>query len=78
MYNNGTNGVLWQNGSQINTITASNSSYGNQNIYLGYDSAQLPTESWYGIAQEFIFYPSSQSANVSGIGTNINTYYGIY
>lgn len=78
MYNNGTNGVLWQNGAQINTVTASNSSYGNENIYLGSDSAPLMTEYWYGIAQEFIYYPTSQSSNLSGIGTNINTYYGIY
>jgi hypothetical protein len=78
MYNNGTNGVLWQNGLQINTVTATNSSYGNKNIYLGWDSAQLANESWPGIGQEYIFYPTSQSSNLSGIGTNINTYYGIY
>jgi hypothetical protein len=78
IYNNGTNGVLWQNGSQITTVTASDSSYGNKNIYLGSDSAQLSGESWLGVAQEFIYYPTSQSSNLSGIGTNINTYYGIY
>jgi hypothetical protein len=78
MYNNGTTGVLWQNGSQITTVLASDSSYGNEDIYLGWDKAKVADESWLGVAQEFIFYPSSQSANVSGIGTNINTYYGIY
>jgi hypothetical protein len=78
IYNNGTTGVLWQNGSQITTVLASNISYGNENIYLGWDRAKLPDESWLGLAQEFIFYPSSQSANVSGIGANINTYYGTY
>lgn len=78
MYNTGTNGVLWQNGSQVNTVTASNSSYGNENLFIGSDKAQAASEFWNGIGQEFIFYPSSQSSNVSGIGTNINSYYGIY
>lgn len=78
MYNTGTNGVLWQNGSQVNTVTASNSSYGNENLYIGSDKVQSPIEFWAGIGQEFIFYPSSQSSNVTGIGTNINSYYGIY
>jgi hypothetical protein len=31
-----------------------------------------------GFISESIFYPSNQSSNVSGINTNINTYYGIY
>ena len=78
MYNNGTSGVLWQNGSQVNTVTANNSSYGNENLYIGSDKVQGTSEFWNGIGQEFIFYPSSQSSNVSGIGSNINTYYGIY
>jgi hypothetical protein len=78
MYNTGTNGVLWQNGSQVNTVTATNSSYGSENLYIGGDKAQTIGEFWAGIGQEFIFYPSSQSSNVAGIGTNINSYYGIY
>lgn len=78
MYNTGTNGVLWQNGSQINTVTANNSSYGNENLFIGSDKVQGGGEFWNGIGQEFIFYPSSQSSNVTGIGTNINSYYGIY
>jgi hypothetical protein len=78
MYNNGSNGVLWQNGSQINTVTASNATYGNQNLYIGTDVSPLPGENWNGIGQEFIYYPTSQSSNLSGIGTNINSYYAIY
>jgi hypothetical protein len=78
MYNNGTNGVLWQNGANVNTITANNGSYPNANIYLGSDIAGGGAEFWNGIGQEYIFYPTSQSANLSGISTNINTYYGIY
>ena len=78
MYNNGTNGVLWQNGSQINTVTANNGTYGNKNIFIGSDVSDGANERWNGIGQEFIFYPTSQSSNLSGIGTNINTYYAIY
>lgn len=78
MYNTGTNGVLWQNGSQVNTVTANNSSYGTENLYIGGDKVQTLGEFWAGIGQEFIFYPSSQSSNVAGIGTNINSYYAIY
>ena len=78
MYNTGTNGVLWQNGSQVNTVTANNSSYGSENLYIGGDKVQTLNEFWAGIGQEFIFYPSSQSSNVAGIGTNINSYYAIY
>lgn len=78
MYNNSTNGVLWQNGSQINTVTASTASYGNVNLYLGSDAQLRITEFWNGIGQEYLFYPTSQSSNLTGISTNINTYYGIY
>jgi hypothetical protein len=78
MYNNGTNGVLWQNGTQVNTVTANNLSYGNDDLFIGSDKRFSSTEVWNGIGQEFIFYPNSQSSNLSGLGTNINTYYGIY
>jgi hypothetical protein len=34
---------------------------------------------WFnGNMKEMIIYPSSQSSNLSGINSNINTYYGIY
>lgn len=78
MYNAGTNGVLRNNGSQVNTVTATNTSYGNVNLFIGNDSASFVGYFWNGIGQEFIFYPSSQAANVSGIETNINTFYTIY
>ena len=78
MYNSGTSGILWQNGGQVNTATANNNNYGNRNLYLGTDLFLSAAEFWNGIAQEFIFYPTSQSSNVSGIDTNINSYYAIY
>jgi len=36
------------------------------------------TKHWTGTAQEFVIYPSDQSANRTGIETNINDYYSIY
>ena len=78
MYNAGTNGVLRNNGSQVNTVTATNSSYGNQNLFIGNDSASFVGYFWNGIGQEFIFYPTSQATNAAGIETNINTFYTIY
>ena len=78
MYNAGTNGVLRNNGSQVNTVTANNSSYGNQNLFIGNDSVSLVNYFWNGIGQEFIFYPTSQAANTTGIESNINTFYTIY
>lgn len=78
MYNAGTNGVLRNNGSQVNTVTATNTSYGNKNLFIGNDQDNLAGYYWNGIGQEFIFYPSSQSANVAGIESNINTFYTIY
>jgi hypothetical protein len=52
----------------VESFTLGNLSVGLQN--LGY---QLR-----GALQEFVFYPSNQSTNLSAINTNINTYYAIY
>jgi hypothetical protein len=78
MYNAGTNGVLRNNGLQVNTVIANNSSYGNQDLFIGNDSVSLVGYFWNGIGQEFIFYPTSQAANTTGIESNINTFYTIY
>lgn len=78
MYNTGTNGFLRNNGSQVNTVTANTDSYGSENLFIGNDSLNYATDFWNGIGQEFIFYPSSQSTNVTGIELNINTFYTIY
>lgn len=78
MYNITTTGYLRNNGAQVNTVTATNTSYGNVNLYLGNDSLNYAGYYWNGIGQEFIFYPTEQSANVTGIESNINTFYSIY
>ena len=78
MYNITTTGYLRNNGSQVNTVTASNSSYTSKNLFIGNDEQSNVGYFWNGIGQEFIFYPSSQSANVTGIESNINSFYTIY
>jgi hypothetical protein len=78
MYNSGTSGVLRNNGSQVNTVTASDASYLSKNLFIGNDEQSNVGYFWNGTGQEFIFYPSSQGTNASGIETNINTFYSIY
>jgi hypothetical protein len=77
-YNNATTGFLVNNGTQVNSITTTVSSYGSENLFIANDKSGNPTDIWNGVFQEIIVYPSSQSSNLSGINTNINTYYGIY
>lgn len=78
MYNSGTSGVLRNNGLQVNTVTASAASYLSKNLFIGNDEQSNVGYFWNGTGQEFIFYPSSQGTNASGIETNINTFYSIY
>jgi hypothetical protein len=78
MYNSGTSGVLRNNGLQVNTVTASAASYSSKNLFIGNDEQSNVGYFWNGTGQEFIFYPSSQGTNASGIETNINTFYSIY
>ena len=78
MYNNSTSGVLRQNGAAISTKVASNSSFGNENLYIGTDKQNTSGEFWNGSIQECIYYGTSQSSNVSGIETNLNDFYSIY
>jgi hypothetical protein len=78
LYNNATTGFLNNNGNQVGTITTSVSSYGNQKLFIGSDSANNNQEYWKGNIQEVVVYPVNQSSNISGIQTNINSYYSIY
>ena len=77
-YNIGTSGYLRQNGAAISTKVAKNSSFGNEDLFIGSDKAFLSTEVWNGKFQECIYYGTEQSANVTGIETNINDFYSIY
>ena len=72
---NGVNSKVLRNNTSLVTGNAgSNGASGN--FFLG--TRQSSDFNLIGGFQEFIIYPSNQSANESGINTNINTYYGIY
>jgi len=81
-YNNSSTLFFRQDGSQLGSTSVTPASYGSKDMMIG--------QYWTGTAngnvnkifngynQEHIVFPSEQSSNISGIETNINTYYGIY
>jgi hypothetical protein len=77
-YNNSTTGFLISNGTQVNSITTTVVSYGSKPLYVGTDRNLGASEFWNGNIQEIIIYPTNQSSNLSGINTNINSFYLIY
>ncbi len=74
-YNDSTTQYLRQDGVQIDSDSKTPSSYGSKDLILFGDTNI--TKSFVGIYQEFIFYPSEQSSNLTGIETNIKNYHGI-
>jgi len=77
-YNNPTTGFLFNNGVQVSSISTTMLAYGNQKLFLGTDSVGAGLEKWNGNIQEVIIYPTNQSANLTAIQANINSYYSIY
>ncbi len=81
-YNNSSTLFFRQDGSQLGSTSVTPASYGSKDMMIG--------QYWTGTAngnvnkifngynQEHIVFPSEQSSNISGIETNINTYYSIY
>jgi len=69
---NTTNSFLFLDNVQVISGNAGVNNYGN--ITLGFPGGG----SSIGKSSEYIFYPSNQSSNRSGIQTNINSYYAIY
>ena len=74
-YNDSTTQYLRQDGVQIDSDSKTPSSYGSKDLILFGDTNI--TKAFVGIYQEFIFYPSEQSSNLTGIETNIKNYHGI-
>jgi hypothetical protein len=73
--NTASNSYVQTNGT-LQTITPSTQDTLLRNYYLG---TILPGSfSYLGKMQEVIIYTSNQYANLNGIQTNVNTYYGIY
>jgi hypothetical protein len=61
------------------TIVSGNAGTGNSSsITIGSNLALTTGAFANSNYSEFIFYPSNQSSNLTGIRSNINTYYGIY
>jgi len=72
----GTGSLIRTNGSQVATGDAGNSSLSSP---LALFSRPGSSEGAYkGKLQEVVFYGSDESANFSGIESNINTYYSVY
>ena len=74
LFNGATSKVLKNNTLLVTGNAGSNGASGS--FFLG--TRQSSDFNLIGGFQEFIIYPSNQSANESGINTNINTYYAIY
>lgn len=74
-YNDSTTQYLRQDGVQIDSDSKTPSSYGSKDLILFGDTNT--NKALVGIYQEFIFYPSEQSSNLTGIETNIKNYHGI-
>ena len=75
-YNDSTDIYMRQDGSTIGTKAATPVSYTAKDINFG--DFNNVNRAFYGYNQEHIIFPSEQSSNMSGIETNINTYYTIY
>lgn len=76
-YNTTTNLYARYNGSQFGTASGTAGAFTSSEIRIGKNLANA-NQNFIGTYQEFIFYSSEQSSNMSGIETNINNYYSIY
>ena len=76
-YNTTTNLYARYNGSQFGTASGTAGAFTSSEIRIGKNLANA-NQNFNGTYQEFIFYSSEQSSNMSGIETNINNYYTIY
>lgn len=75
-YDNGSN-TYYAYGNNSSSVSNSNTKPTVDNFTIG--SLRRPSALYRAsITNEIIVYPSDQSSNLSGIKTNINTYYGIY
>lgn len=80
---NGTSNNAYNNNTLKASQTFSSTLLGNvptaTNFFLRIGTNRGYLNNWFnGNMKEMIIYSSSQSSNLSGINTNINTYYGIY
>jgi len=70
--------TLYLNNSLVKTSTGKNTTLaGNSSTNINVAIGAQPGY-WKGFAKEIILYSTDQSANISNINTNINSYYSIY
>ena len=71
--------TLYLNNSLVMTATGKLSTLaGNSNIYFNIGKSSANSSCWKGYQKEIIMYNSNQASNISGINSNINSYYSIY
>jgi hypothetical protein len=71
--------TLYFNNSLVMTATGKLSTLANNSpTYFNFGKSSNYAACWKGYQKEIIMYNSNQSANISGINSNINSYYTIY
>lgn len=70
-----TTSYLYQNNASVANSSTQTSNWGTLQISTATSSV---AESFLGKISEIIIYPTNQNSNISGINSNINTYYSIY
>jgi len=74
----GTSSKLYVDGGLGPNGTAADFTSSGGDLKIGIDYANNTNQSWDGVIQEVIAWPSDQSSNRTGIESNINTYFSIY
>jgi len=73
---NFTNSEMFIDGATVGSGNAG--SYGLEQVTIGVNASTLNTQNFSGNIQEIVIYPSDETANQTGIETNINDYYTIF
>lgn len=73
----GTTSTLFKNG--VSSITGTAADFDSTgDLKIGTNWAEINNQSWDGVIQEIVVWPSNESSNRTAIETNQNTYFSIY
>jgi len=75
---NGSTGYLWKNNTQLASGSLVLNTSGSEVVQIGMSGRSGFFEPMEGFINECILYASNQLSNISGINSNINSYYSIY
>ena len=75
---NGSIGYLWKNNTQLASGSLVLNTSGSEIVQIGMSGRSGFFEPMEGFINECILYASNQLSNISGINSNINSYYSIY